>query len=470
MDNQFDHIEDSFRKAFDSFEMPVDNQDWEAISAGLQKQSRRRLLLIFLRKRWGLLLLPVFFAAVIAFWNTQMHIEPKQRRESVNNVGAKKEIPISATAETERKSVTNNGNAVKSDISIPNPIAAKPTTAITHNNRSKQHSPGSVENPAKDINHAPVTENPVNPSDRNAVTPETNPFVIPAFIFTSSGLRIQNFNAIPAKSENLMLATARNHQPEKTVSPVAKGIFGGVNLNYSSLSTTDASNTGIWQDPSAVSIIPGNTGLINLRLDGGIYIRKNGWKLSSGLSLEGNPVSMQQEKEYKIRVPKRLLPYFDRGGNLLYWLAVEWKDSMVKASGSSQNQVWLEIPLQIEKNLYSGKKISLGAGFSLNPGYAAINKAKVINPYYSQPGSYWQYATGTAQDTSSIFLNAGDKLNRLRMGTGLMINLTGKSGFIDWELGLSSRYYFTNVWKESALPWQQKNLNMGLHFKLLKNF
>ena len=294
--------------------------------------------------------------------------------------------------------------------------------------------------------------------------------MIPAFIFTSSGLRIQNFNAVPAKSENLILATARNHQPEKTVSPVSKGIFGGVNLNYSSLATTDASNMGIWQDPSSISTIPGNTGLINLRLDGGIYILKNGWKLSSGLSLEGNPVSMQQEKEYKIRVPKRLLPYFDRGGNLLYWLAVEWKDSMVKASAGSQNQVWLEIPLQIEKNLYSGKMISLGAGFSLNPGYAAINKAKVINPYYSQPGSYWQYATGTAQDTGTVFLNAGDKLNRLRMGTGLMINLTGKSGFIDWELGLSSRYYFTNVWKETALPWQQKNLNMGLHFKLLKNF
>jgi len=89
MNNQFDHIEDSFRKAFESFEMPVDNQDWEVISAGLQKQSRRRLLLIFLRKRWGLLLLPVFFAAAIALWNTQTRAETKQNGESVNNAGVK---------------------------------------------------------------------------------------------------------------------------------------------------------------------------------------------------------------------------------------------------------------------------------------------------------------------------------------------------------------------------------------------
>lgn len=467
MDNRPDHIEDSLRKAFEGFEMPVTDTDWNAIEQGLlQHEKRRKGLFWFISSNpFRLIILGFVVTLTGLFFYLSM-----DGNKGINN-GSSKAESASSTENSMEQSPAMRGNNIPEQ--AENNVASDDITTDQH---IPKHN-GNHKSGASAVQHSKTHSYTGQHTNKEQALPESKEsannasdnhadFSVPGFLFRSAVL-----SALPVQKPDflktvLKTSDARSYQPENT--PVEKGFYLGMDLNAARMNT-QTSNSGIWSDPSVIANKTGISNLLNLNLSGGWFVSKKGWKVSTGASLEGNPATTTDENQYTVKVPKRFLPYFDRSGNLLYWLAVDWKDSVVK-SNESRTQVWFELPVNLQKSWKLSSKISFSAGVSFNPGMAVLNRGNMINPFISQSGSYWQYQTGQSADTASIFTDSRQYLNKFRMGNGLMLNLQGKTANFDWEFGFNSRYYYTNIWKENALPWQQKNISIGLQCKLLKKF
>lgn len=470
MDNRPDHIEDSLRKAFEGFELPVADTDWNAIEKGLLQHDNRRKGLLWFIKSWPFRIITlgiiITIIGVLVYQQRNSNIQTGVTRTETTGTNP---APLKAKTQEQYSAVSGDKNQLKADNNAAVNNNNKPMNSVAIQESINGISSGRKTttaniNEGQQIKNESVSPAPDETANKNAGN--INSVIVPSFRFNSAALSVLNFEKPEFLATALKTADARNHKPEST--PVEKGFYMGLDFNTARMNT-QASKSGIWADPAVTSSQTGINNLLNLNLSGGWFISKKGWKVSTGASLEGNPATTATENQYTVKVPKRFLPYFDRSGNLLYWLAVDWKDSVVK-SKESRTQVWFELPVNLQKSWKLNRKVSFSAGLSFNPGMAVLNRGKMINPFISQSGSFWQYQTGLSADTASIFTDSRQYLSKFRMGNGLMLNLQGKTANFDWELGFNSRYYYTNVWKQNALPWQQRNISIGLQCKLSKKF
>lgn len=471
MDNRFDHIEDSLRKAFDNFELPVTDQDWAVISEGIEKRRRRAW---YLRWPWLLLLTGLTTAVVLTFTaNTGKQTETAPAvKESI------RANPVPAEKPARENNVASSGNP---DNIIPANGGFKTAgTATAETVKPAMPAPvaGSPEIPAAPASPVQAPAGPVAVATPVAAPVATPGSSEPVPVRTSAqeearklmsqlrpfGLRLllAGFTEVIFR-EISGLKPARTPKPPKP--PVTLGWYANSQLSAASLSTSDQRQSGTWNAQSANLPLIGNLNPVNLRFDAGWYMGLKSWKFSGGLGLEGNPAAASEDRTTTIKIATRFLPYFDSRGRLLYWLAVEWKDSVIRYR-QTQRQVWTEIPLQAEKTLWKNNKLQVMAGLSLNPGMSLLNRSNTINPYTSQSGSYWQHTLGRSVDTTSAVISTGDQLSRTRLGNGLSLGAGGQTGSFGWSVTAQTRYYYTSIWKSQSMPWQQRQWSYGIQFRL----
>lgn len=461
MDNRFDHMEDSVRKAMEGFELPVNDQDWERISQALDTGRKRRGFWLFRKFLPLLLLLTVMTGTAIWMLNendsdsrsVQVSRQPEKAGAKIGQTPAP---PVS-----ENNGIQNSGNAAGN-----RPGSQAGASAVDEG--------VAIQSPDKGISIAPQPALPPAPNAAVAATGHSEN------VSTGSGSAMQpqaGLQILPFGIRSVQqtwpsvqpvnitgVVPALLHFP-KDARVVKTGWFADMHITSAAHNTTDLRNTPRWSDNAGLMPVIGSGHAFNIRMDAGLYADLGGWRFSGGLGLEGNPFPSTQDRTSTIRIATRFLPYFDSRGTLLYWLAVEWKDSVVKYK-QSQQQVWTELPLQAERVLWRTKGIAVRAGLSFNPGVALLNRATTVNPYTAQSGSYWQYMLGRLPDTGSVTLESVEDLQRFRMGNGVSLGISGQRGNMGWGINVNTRYYYTDIWRSKYVPWQQRNLSYGIQFRL----
>lgn len=459
-------MEDSVRKAMEGFELPVNDQDWERISQALDSGRKRRGFWLF-RKFLPLLIL-LILATGVAVWmlndKTPMQQSVKtghQPEHTAVHDNQVKDKRIEAKTEDREDRLNKTGSGSSSDPgnhNLANADQARVLNQLPADATIIAHdpvvAPASAQNGQTTAGDQPETGGTTNILQPSAAL-QISPFGIRAAIL---GLTAPQ----PAKIADVVPGLL--HFP-KDAPTLKTGWFAGMHLTAATQNTTDLRNTTRWTDNAGLLPMIGNSLGFNIRMDAGLYADLGGWRFSGGLGLEGNPIPSTQDRTATIRIAKRFLPYFDSRGTLLYWLAVEWKDSLIKYR-QTQQQLWTELPLQAERVLWRTKGFTFRAGLSFNPGVSLLNRATTVNPYTAQSGSYWQYMLGRRPDTSSAVLESGEDLQRFRMGNGLSLGISGQQGNMGWGINVNTRYYYTDIWRSKYVPWQQRNLSYGLQFRL----
>lgn len=456
MANQFDHIEDSIKKAFEGFELPVSDKDWSAISSALDKEPKRRGILwfgLFKNKRST-----IFLALILALLGAGTFVWIKQT--PVSKTITKAPLKEHITAKESGKASGGAGTADK----------VAENTAMEHSGVHKTKTDGNSYSPPQSVNsknaiadgesYSPVVKTAKPVSTEKTINPGVQePVPVTSSKLKSFGLRTFFAQVILKAFPNFPL-----WNPERQVSP-PKGMESGY---YFSLNTTFApgkvsgnSGTGIWE---GFQWQQGKNPALNFRLEGGIEMGTPKLKFTLGGALEGNPLTIPANDTIRIKVAYDFFPYMDQHGKVLYMLGRKYKDSTIIIKRNPQ-KYWAEIPIGIKSTISLKGNTRLSIGATANPGILLGARGEMANPYLTQSGSYWSYVHGINADTTSATIDAHDFMNKVRMGAGLHLGLEKEMGPFVWGLNLQSRYYFTPVWKKEV-PINENTLQYGLNLRL----
>lgn len=464
-------MEDSVRKSFEGFELPVSDTDWSRIAAALDEKPVRKGFWYWLKgnRRWGIPVLLILLLSSSVF--TYKWMKDSKPADSAANTSqltttAKSGSNPAKSDLTEKATASGGAENSASETETVNSVADKiketvKSTNDFHRNPDLKKVSGKTtvtpETPATSPNIG--TGDPVNDKKTTAVPTEGARL---AHLPASFGLRTQTFISRPGRARGfpLSLKPVVAIKPPKT--DLGLGYYASLQTTFDPGKVSYTTPTGIWQ---GFTWLNGSNPALDLRLEGGIEMGTENLKFTIGAALEGNPLQTKSSDTIRIKVADRFVPYMDIHGNILFYLAVRWRDSVIVLR-NNPNRLWAEIPLGIRKSFELSKDFKLIAGITANPGVLLGTNAKIANPYLTHSGSYWDYNYGVKNaDTTSATIDAGEFVNPLRMGAGIQLGIQKDLKHINWGIQLQSRYYFTPVWK-SGVPLKQNTLQYGINVKV----
>lgn len=486
MANEFDHIEDSIRNAFDKFEMPVNDMDWSRISAALPEDDKKGGFFFWWKKNKGKGLLIALIALTSASAlvynavsnkpvqsvqktsttqvNTEEQASQKDNQAEIENKKATAEIQADAPVQNQipNSSPISGGTATAQNRIAPNNISA-PTAGIRNTPNANGNAainstpaPTSVEvgTPKPSIPAANPT--PTQPSPEVTVEP------VPNFGWLQS-LAIRLFkNPIPSIGASFKIFNKIgkvNSPNEPSIKPTL-GYYGLLQTSYAPGQTKAIQGNEIWQK---LEWLGGNRPALNLRIEGGIeYGAKTTFTI--GGAIEGNPLAGRASDSIRIQIADRFLPYYDINGKLLYMLAIRWRDSVIVMNHNG-HKTWAEIPLGIKHIWALSKNLNFSAGLTANPGILLGSSGNIVNPYQSFSGSYLKYKYGIDADTTATFVAAKSFQNNTRLGSGLQLGIEKQTTHFNWGIQLQTRYYFTPEWKQ-GVSIQQNTIQYGINARV----
>ena len=502
MANKFDHMEDSVRKAFEGFELPVRDLDWSAISNGLDAAAPAEKGFVAWwnknkKRNWfisGLLLLLIGGSFVLLNQTdttdkqAQVGIEnqsatrnpaPKSGSDATApaltepndlNSGANANIPAagnsSSTPETAKGGINSGGKAVSAK---PNSVAASNPAEIKVNNPAPVKAvspvtPTKPAEPATPIVPAPVAT-PTKPQLPVAPATQTEPVITPS-VDADIDFKLNVAGDLKAKG----LSFIQNVQPTLTTHLVQTTMPRKLNLgwewytslqaNFDNSKATATAGEGIW---NGVKMQNSRNAQGNLRFETGLTYRQQGWSIGAGLGFETGAMSYGKDDTIYVKVVTRSLLYKTLQGDT-FWLVMKSKDSMIIIKRPPVRQ-WIEVPVYFTKRFYLGHNLRFTAGFSVHPGYMVGAQGSIANPYaYGQELYMAPYTNGDPMLQPKT-VAAKQYLNAFRMGNGLQLGIEKQMDAFNFGLQLTTRYYYTPVWK-TGVPLQQHTFNYGLNIRI----
>lgn len=465
-------MEESVRKSFEGFELPVSDTDWSRIAEALDKQPSRRGFWLIFRRYFMVPVLIIFLGGIaITTWlvNKTGDAVTASTTLKTNRTGSGTLDP--GAAEPKASGEANHNIASAKSSTAAEDDHDDPRSASTSSGASRMKH--GREAASRNTSEAAVTNKSGNKEILDFPEPESEMpeiretgFRKIAEIPGSFGIRLYSWLTEPGRAAGFPLELKRLNKSPLTP-PGPKPAFS----YYLSMQTT--------YDPGKVSFIPG-TGIwegfdwlngrnpaLNLRLEGGIEMGSDKLTFTAGAGLEGNPLQTRAKDTIRIQVADRWIPYMDQNGTILYYLAVRWRDSVVVLHNNPK-QLWGEIPLGVHYRFGTSgdRPWKFTAGLTLNPGVMLGSRAEIANPYRWQAGSYWDYNYGIKNaDTVSAIIDAGEFINPLRLGSGLQLGVAKDLKHLNIGLQVQTRYYFTPVWK-NTVPLKQNTLQYGINVRL----
>ncbi len=458
-------MEDSVRKAFEGFELPVTDMDWSRIEAALPVENKGKGFFFWFNKHKGLSLLLLCAAGILgsaAYYfasqhtNSQAFVSKPEASSgakttenlSVQDAPAKNQISNAATVLQDGTPQYKNETVTEAAQSGTIPSAQR--SIIPAQTRAEAISAGS---PA--IAKTPATA-PVTAAVQPPVVAEEPP-IFPTF--ASLGFGIHKFITPVLGLFKLPLSIRLHKSTDPASPPLTPQFYSSLGLSQAPGKMTPKVGSAIWEN---YQWLGGANPATDLRLEGGMTVGQK-WQFHAGAAFEGNPAQSRSSDSIKIRIADRFLPYMDVNGNVLYWLAVRWRDSIVVISRNSQ-RVWMEIPLGLSRSFDLTNDWKFRAGLTLNPGVMLGGTGQIANPYAQYSGSYLKYQYGIEADTAAAVIQARPFMNSYRLGAGLQLG--AEKTMAPYTLGvcLQTRYY-SPIWKkETALS--QNTLQYGLNIRL----
>jgi hypothetical protein len=474
VNNKPDHIEDSVRKAFEGFELPVTDMDWSRIEAALPAENNRKGFFFWFNKHKGLSLLLLCAAGMLgsgAYYfatkenNSQAFVSTRQ--ESNKHLTKQDVLNTHSTAEdksasTESPVGQNQDNpAVKSAEELPkapkaisgsrNAATAESGASNATDRNIREATPRMAENQNPEPVIAPQQTTANSPNQ--AVEP-------PVFVkFPSLGFGIHKFITPVLAMLKLPLYIQLHNPADPSTPPITPQFYAGLSLSQAPGAVKPKTGNPLWENYQLFNTANPAT---DLRLEGG-YSFGNQWQFHVGAAFEGNPAQSKGSDSIKIRIADRFLPYMDVNGKVLYWLAVRWRDSVVVINRNPQ-RVWMEIPLGISRSFDLKNDWKFRAGFTVNPGVMLAGGGEIANPYAQYSGSYLKYQYGINADTSSAILQARPYMNSYRIGAGLQMGVEKHMAPYTLGVYMQTRYY-SPVWKKETV-FNQNTLQYGLTIRL----
>lgn len=461
-------MEDSVRKAFEGFELPVTDMDWSRIEAALPAENKRKGFFFWFNKHKGLSLLLLCAAGILgsgAYYFASQHTnsqafvsqsEPssaaKQRENlTIQDVPEKNQLPAAGAAQ----------NSATPQVKKESGIApAQPGTAALTGHRIVTTQTSGSHSQATPAESPVIANTPTMAPTSAAVQPPAVTEEPPRFpAFASLGFGIHKF-ITPVLGLFKLPLSIRLHKPaDPATPPVTPQFYANIALSQSPGNVTSKAGSVIWENYQWIS---GSNPATDLRLEGGMTMGEK-WQFHVGAAFEGNPAQSKGSDTIKIRIADRYLPYLDVNGNVLYWLAVRWRDSVVVINRNPQ-RLWMEIPLGVSRSFDLNNDWKFRAGLTFNPGIMLGGNGQIANPYAQYSGSYLKYQYGIEADTSSAVIQARPFMNSYRIGAGLQLG--AEKTMAPYTLGvyLQTRYYSPNWKKETALS--QNTLQYGLNIRL----
>ncbi|MBL7811026.1 MAG: hypothetical protein JNL57_02285 [Bacteroidetes bacterium] len=461
MDNRFDHIEDSLRNAFEGFEMPVTDMDWNAIEAGLQKPERRRGIIAWFKdsrkRRWGLLAL-LLAGSGAAYWLGSA----QQSLPAAGKITAQEQP---APGKTPENVIADNGTGVEPNTKESGILRKEfsAAQAAERNNTKVAHNTNPVNNiypPPK-----PAERGISIPADPEEGVSEGTTIHEPKPGFGS--LKGASLRQWPVLLQNMMLGFLHNWKAAKGKNPDGgpkSGLecYAQAGLLYSPGKLNSSTPSGNWEGTQLLTTaIPA----IHFRAEAGAGIQVKNIYLYSGIGADASAQTLAGT-EYKVKIATRWIPYQNMQGDTLYHLAVQWKDSVVtigNRSGNRQTQLWAEIPLGVRHTIRLNNQWDLNTGLQATFGVLASSNRQVANPYLGQPADYWQYKLGKQADYTSATLDASEFLRKFRAGTGVNLGIQYHLPKFDLGVQTTGLYYISQTWKNT--PWNQRNIMYGLQLR-----
>jgi hypothetical protein len=457
-------MEDSVRKAFEGFELPVTDMDWSRIEAALPVEDKRKGFFFWFNKHKGLSLLLLCAAGILgsgAYYFASQHTnsqafvsksEPSEVAKATENlstqdVPAKNQLP--AAGATQKNATPQTGIApAKSGTAASTGSSSVPTQTRVSNSESTP-----AERPA-------VAKTPATMPTPTAAQPPVVAEEPPTFpTFASLGFGIHKFITPVLGLFKLPLSIRLHKSTDPAIPPLTPQFYASLGLSQAPGKMTPKTGSAIWEN---YQWLGGANPATDLRLEGGMTVGQK-WQFHAGAAFEGNPAQSSSSDSIKIRIADRFLPYMDVNGNVLYWLAVRWRDSVVVINRNPQ-KVWMEIPLGLSRSFDLNNDWKFRAGLTVNPGVMLGGTGQIANPYAQYSGSYLKYQYGIEADTAAAVIQARPFMNSYRIGAGLQLG--AEKTMAPYTLGvyLQTRYY-SPIWKkETALS--QNSLQYGLNIRL----
>jgi hypothetical protein len=472
--NKPDHIEDSVRKAFEGFELPVTDMDWSRIEAALPAENNRKGFFFWFNKHKGLSLLLLCAAGMLG---SGAYYFATNQNDSQAFVSAKKESnkglseqDVLNTHSTATDKAASSETLVGQNQDNPNvkstrelPIATKAISSATN---AATQATGATNSTGSDIREVKpriaetLNPEPVITPPQTTVNSPNQAEEPPVFAkFPSLGFGIHKFISPVLGMLKLPLFIQLHKPADPNTPPITPQFYAGLSFSQAPGAVKQKTGSPIWENYQLLNAANPAT---DLRLEGG-YSFGNQWQFHVGAAFEGNPAQSKGSDSIRIRIADRFLPYMDVNGKVLYWLAVRWRDSVVVINRNPQ-RVWMEIPLGISRSFDLKNDWKFRAGLTVNPGVMLAGGGEIANPYAQYSGSYLQYQYGIDADTSAAMLQARPFMNNYRIGGGLQLG--AEKNMAPYTLGvyLQTRYY-SPVWKKETV-FNQSTLQYGLTIRL----
>ncbi len=500
MANKFDHMEDSVRKAFDGFELPVRDLDWSAISNGLDAAAPTEKGFVAWwnknkKRNWfilGLLLLLIGGSfvllnhtdtkekqALVGIENqSATHTPapksgsevkaPVQTEQAKGNGGSSASQPVAGShvSKSETGGInnlgdagsvkTNNNEATKpAEIKVNNPAPLKPAAPAT---------PAIPAEPVSPVIPAPIST-PTKPQQPIVPATQTEPVITPAVdadidfkLNVAAGLKAQGLSLKQSLQPTLNKNLVQTTMPRKL--NLGWEWYTSLQANFDNTKATATAGEGIW---NGVKMQNSRHGQGNVRFETGLTYRQQGWSLGSGLGFETGAFSYRKDDTIYVKVVTKSLKYITLQGDS-FWLVMKSKDSMIIIKHPLVRQ-WIEVPVYFTKRFYLGHNLRFTAGFSVHPGFMAGAQGSIANPYaYGQELYMAPYTNGDPMLQAKT-VAAKQYLNAFRMGNGLQLGVEKQMDAFNFGLQFTTRYYYTPVWK-SGVPLQQHTFNYGLNIRI----
>lgn len=457
-------MEDSVRKAFEGFELPVTDMDWSRIEAALPAANKRKGFFFWFNKHKGLSLLLLCTAGILGsasyylasqHTNSQAFVSKSESSSaakatenlSIQDVPAKNQLPAEGAAQ--------NSGTPQAGIAP----AQSGTAASTGSSSVPTQTRGSngESTPAESPAIIKTTATTPTPTAAQPPVVAEEPPTYPAF--ASLGFGIHKFITPVLGLFKLPLSIRLHKSTDPAIPPLTPQFYASLGLSQTPGKMTPKTGSAVWEN---YQWLGGANPATDLRLEGGITVGQK-WQFHAGAAFEGNPAQSRSSDSIKIRIADRFLPYMDVNGKVLYWLAVRWRDSVVVINRNPQ-RVWMEIPLGLSRSFDLNNDWKFRAGLTVNPGVMLGGTGQIANPYAQYSGSYLKYQYGIEADTAAAVIQARPFMNSYRIGAGLQLG--AEKTIAPYTLGvyLQTRYY-SPIWKkETALS--QNTLQYGLNIRL----
>jgi len=487
LENEFDHIEDSIRKGFDGFELPVSDTDWSRIAAAMEKGASVKPVVWWKRKTnkrlltAGILLL---FISGIIYWlsneNTTKNIHTNEMQRVEKDKGVERQAPAASGENGKERNVTEGevtgGNPSGPSTAIQSPNTDAGSDQPNKTGRQNRQNSGGV-NPIHIANDNPgdgnPNTNPANPegssgSQGTVQNPSANTNgveIAPDFQWLpGKGLKVEElaYNTSDLVVLPMLIDPVVKNKIKPPTPPVTLPFYVGLQTTYAPGNLKLGNSNVLWTN---VKDVNGKFSAVNLRLDAGVMFGNQDWKFTVGGAFEGTALQDKKRDSIVIQVADRFLSYQDTHGTTLYYLAIRWHDSVIYINNGPK-MIWAELPIGFNRSFQYQKDLKINFGFTFNPGIMLNGSGNISSPFVYRAGSEWDYVHGIKNaDTTTMVIAANPYLNKYRLGSGIQLGIEKEMGYWNWAIQAQTRYYFTPVWK-TGVPIKQNTLQYGINLRL----